>query len=81
MTDSPPDSVSAAEPLCTHVKDHPGLGPPNSLKTSGPPGAVDQEFDSEFAYIVLLVLLLVLCCGLFHACVDRPQEVPQLPEA
>ena len=45
----------------------------------GPPGAVDREFDSEFAYIVLLVLLLVLCCGLLHACVDRPQEVSQLP--
>ena len=49
--------------------------------TSWPPGAVAQEFDSEFAHIVLLVLLLVLCCGLLHACVDRPQEVPQLPEA
>ena len=32
MTASPRDAVSAAEPLCTHVKDHPGLGPPNSLK-------------------------------------------------
>ena len=28
----PPDAVSAAEPLCSHVKDHPGLGSPNSLK-------------------------------------------------
>ena len=26
------DAVSAAESPCTHVKDHPGLGPPNSLK-------------------------------------------------
>ena len=42
------------------------------INTSGPPGAVDREFDSKFAYIVLLVLLLVLCCGLLHACVDRP---------
>ena len=25
-------AVSAAEPPCTHGKDHPGLGPPNSLK-------------------------------------------------
>ena len=32
MTDSPRDAVSAAEPLCTHGKDIPGLGPPNSLK-------------------------------------------------
>ena len=32
MTDYPPDAVSAAEPLCTHGKDIPGLGPPNSLK-------------------------------------------------
>ena len=32
MTDSPLDAVSAAEPLCTHGKDKPGLGPPNSLK-------------------------------------------------
>ena len=32
MTDSPLDAVSAAEPLCTHGKDHPGLGHPNSLK-------------------------------------------------
>ena len=32
MTASPRDAVSAAEPLCTHGKDHPGLGPPNSLK-------------------------------------------------
>ena len=50
-----------------------------TLNTSGPPGAIDWEFDSKFAYIVLLVLLLVLCCGLLHACVDRPQEVSQLP--
>ena len=28
----PRDAVSAAESLCTHVKDHPGLGAPNSLK-------------------------------------------------
>ena len=28
MTDYPPDAVSAAEPLCTHGKDHPGLGGP-----------------------------------------------------
>ena len=28
MTDSPRDAVSAAEPLCTHGKDHPGLGGP-----------------------------------------------------
>ena len=32
MTDYPPDAVSAAEPLCTHVKDHPGLRPHHSLK-------------------------------------------------
>ena len=31
MTDYPRDDVLAAEPLCTHVKDHPGLGAPNSL--------------------------------------------------
>ena len=53
----------------------------NIAVTSWPPGSFDREFDSEFAHIVLLVLLLVLCCGLLHACVDRPQEVPQLPEA
>ena len=28
MTDYPRDAVSAAEPLCTHGKDHPGLGGP-----------------------------------------------------
>ena len=28
MTDSLPYAVSAAEPLCTHGKDHPGLGGP-----------------------------------------------------
>ena len=28
MTDSPPDAVSAAGPLCTHGKDKPGLGGP-----------------------------------------------------
>ena len=27
-SDSPHDAVSAAEPLCTHGKDHPGLGGP-----------------------------------------------------
>ena len=32
MTAYPRDAVSAAEPLCTHGKDIPGLGPPNSLK-------------------------------------------------
>ena len=32
MSAYPRDAVSAAEPLCTHGKDHPGLGPPNSLK-------------------------------------------------
>ena len=32
MTDYLRYAVSAAEPLCTHGKDHPGLGPPNSLK-------------------------------------------------
>ena len=32
MSPSPRDAVSAAEPLCTHGKDHPGLGAPNSLK-------------------------------------------------
>ena len=32
MSDYLPYAVSAAEPLCTHGKDHPGLGPPNSLK-------------------------------------------------
>ena len=32
MSAYPPDAVSAAEPLCTQGKDHPGLGPPNSLK-------------------------------------------------
>ena len=32
MSASLRDAVSAAEPLCTHVKDHPGLGPPNFLK-------------------------------------------------
>ena len=32
MTDSPLDAVSAAGPLCTHGKDKPGLGAPNSLK-------------------------------------------------
>ena len=31
-SDYPLDAVSAAEPLCTHVKDHKWLGPPNSLK-------------------------------------------------
>ena len=30
MTDSLPYPVSAAEPLCTHGKDHAGLGAPNS---------------------------------------------------
>ena len=34
MTDSPLDAVSAAGPLCTHGKDKPGLGAPNSLKSS-----------------------------------------------
>ena len=33
MSDYPRDAVSAAEPLRTHVKDHLGLGPPNSLKS------------------------------------------------
>ena len=28
MTASPRDAVSAAEPLCTHGKDNPGLGGP-----------------------------------------------------
>ena len=28
MSASPRDAVSAAEPLCTHGKDHPGLGGP-----------------------------------------------------
>ena len=28
MSDSLLDAVSAAEPLCTHGKDHPGLGGP-----------------------------------------------------
>ena len=32
MTAYPRDAVSAAEPLCTHGKDKPGLGAPNSLK-------------------------------------------------
>ena len=32
MTDSLPYAVSAAGRLCTHGKDIPGLGPPNSLK-------------------------------------------------
>ena len=32
MTAYPRDAVSAAEPLCTHGKDHAGLGAPNSLK-------------------------------------------------
>ena len=32
MTASPRDAVSAAGPLCTHGKDKPGLGAPNSLK-------------------------------------------------
>ena len=32
MTASPLDAVSTAEPLCTHGKDKPGLGAPNSLK-------------------------------------------------
>ena len=32
MTASPLDAVSAAGPLCTHGKDKPGLGAPNSLK-------------------------------------------------
>ena len=31
-TASPPDAVPAAGPLCTHGKDKPGLGAPNSLK-------------------------------------------------
>ena len=33
MTASPLDAVSAAGPLCTHGKDKPGLGAPNSLKS------------------------------------------------
>ena len=28
MSAYPRHAVSAAEPLCTHGKDHPGLGPP-----------------------------------------------------
>ena len=32
MSDYPRDAVSAAGPLCTHGKDKPGLGAPNSLK-------------------------------------------------
>ena len=32
MTAYPRDAVSAAGPLCTHGKDKPGLGAPNSLK-------------------------------------------------
>ena len=32
MSDSLRHAVSAAEPLCTHGKDKPGLGAPNSLK-------------------------------------------------
>ena len=32
MTAYPRNAVSAAEPLCTHGKDHAGLGAPNSLK-------------------------------------------------
>ena len=36
MSDSPRDAVSAAEPLCTHGKDHAGLGAPNSLKLYTP---------------------------------------------
>ena len=32
MTAYPLDAVSAAGPLCTHGKDKPGLGAPNSLK-------------------------------------------------
>ena len=31
-SDNLPDAVSAAGPLCTHGKDKPGLGAPNSLK-------------------------------------------------
>ena len=35
MTASPRYAVSAAEPLCTHGKDHPGFGPLNpSIKLS-----------------------------------------------
>ena len=34
MTDYLPYAVSAAEPLCTHEKDHPGLGAPKSLKSN-----------------------------------------------
>ena len=34
MTAYPLDAVSAAGPLCTHGKDKPGLGAPNSLKLS-----------------------------------------------
>ena len=33
MSASPRDAVSAAGPLCTHGKDKPGLGAPNSLKS------------------------------------------------
>ena len=32
MSAYPLDAVSAAGPLCTHGKDKPGLGAPNSLK-------------------------------------------------
>ena len=32
MTDYPLDAVSAAGLVCTHGKDNPGLGAPNSLK-------------------------------------------------
>ena len=34
MSAYPLDAVSAAGPLCTHGKDKPGLGAPNSLKLS-----------------------------------------------
>ena len=33
MSAYPRDAVSAAGPLCTHGKDKPGLGAPNSLKS------------------------------------------------
>ena len=51
MSDYPRDTVSEAEPLCTDVKDHPGLGPHNSLKL--------------MLLLVILLILLVLVVVLY----------------
>ena len=53
MTAYPLDAVSAAEPLCTHGKDKPGLGAPNSLK-------IIIIFIKIMMIVIIIIMIIII---------------------